>query len=249
MKGAALTHWLLLGYCWLGMAVLCRFVSGIVMLFVARPQLTEQERLADLPAIAADSVRFSPQAAWQSLGLPGWPEAVRLDAENGRPAYRFLSGGRWSAMHADDGSMITDIDVDTATRTALRFAHGGTVDTVTLVDYQQWTVYRSYDAWRPFIRVELSDGRDIYVSQGDGAVVLDTRRNKRMWNTLGSVVHWLYFTPLRMQQTLWHDTVLCASFIALLLAVGGIWLGWQRLRWRRRYPGGRLTPYPCSASN
>lgn len=231
MKGAVLTRWLHLGHRWLGMAlgwlVLCWFVSGIVMLFVARPQLTELERLTALPAIAADSVKLSPQTAWQLLGLPGWPEAVRIDAENGRPAYRFLAGGRWSAMHADDGSMIADIDVDT----------------VTLVDYDQWTLYRSYDAWRPLIRVELADGRDIYVSQRDGTVVLDTRRSERMWNYLGSVVHWLYFTPLRLQQTLWRNTVLCASFIALLLAAGGIWLGWQRLRWRRRYPGGRLTPY------
>lgn len=75
MKGAVLTRWLHLGHRWLGMALgwlmLCWFVSGIVMLFVARPQLTEQERLAALPAIAADSVKLSPQAAWQSLGLPG----------------------------------------------------------------------------------------------------------------------------------------------------------------------------------
>jgi uncharacterized iron-regulated membrane protein len=247
MQGATLARWLHLGHRWLGMAlgwlVLCWFVSGIVMLFVARPQLTEQERLAALPAIAADSVKLPPLAAWRSLRLPGWPEAVRLDAESGRPAYRFLNGGQWSAVHADDGSPITGIDRDTATRSALRFAGSGTVDTANPVDVDQWTVYRSYDAWRPFIRIELADGRDIYVSQRDGAVVLDTSRSERLWNYMGSVVHWLYFTPLRMQQTLWRNTVLCASFIALLLAVGGVWLGWRRLRWKRRYPGGRLTPY------
>ena len=247
MAGATLRRWLHLGHRWLGMAlgwlVLCWFVSGIVMLFVARPQLTEQERLAALPAIAAGSVKLPPLAAWKALKLPGWPEAVRLDAESGRPTYRFLSGGRWSAVHADDGSVIAGIDPDAATRSALRFARGGMVDAVTPVDYDQWTVYRSHDARRPFFRVELADGRDIYVSQRDGAVVLDTSRSERLWNYAGSVVHWLYFTPLRMQQPLWRNTVLCASFIALLLAAGGVWLGWQRLRWRRRYSGGRLTPY------
>ena len=247
MGGAALTRWLHLGHRWLGMAlgwlVLCWLLSGIVMLFVARPQLTELERLSMLPAIAADNVKLSPLAAWKALKFPGWPEAVRLDAEGGRPAYRFLAGGHWSGVHADDGSAITGIDLDTAARTALRFAKGGTVDAVTPVDYDQWTVYRSYDAWRPFMRVELSDGRDIYVSQHDGAVVLDTARSERMWNYVGSVVHWLYFTPLRMHQTLWRNTVLCASFITLLLAASGFFLGWQRLRWRRPYPGGRLIPY------
>ena len=49
MTRATLTRWLHLGHRWLGVAlgwlVLCWFVSGIVMLFVARPQLTEAERL------------------------------------------------------------------------------------------------------------------------------------------------------------------------------------------------------------
>lgn len=72
MKGAALTRWLHLGNRWLGMA-LGWFVSGVVMLFVARPQLTELERLAALPAIAAGSVKFSPQAAWQLLALSTGP--------------------------------------------------------------------------------------------------------------------------------------------------------------------------------
>ncbi|WP_295007084.1 hypothetical protein [uncultured Dechloromonas sp.] len=66
MKGAALTRWLHLGYCWLGMA-LGWFVSGIIMRFVTRPLLMELEQLA------AGSVRLSPRAAWQSFGLPGCP--------------------------------------------------------------------------------------------------------------------------------------------------------------------------------
>lgn len=66
MKGAALTRWLHLGYCWLGMA-LGWFVSGIIMRFVTRPLLMEQEHLADLPAIAAGSVRLSPRAARLAL--------------------------------------------------------------------------------------------------------------------------------------------------------------------------------------
>jgi len=247
MTRATLTRWLHLGHRWLGMAlgwlVLCWFVSGIVMLFVARPQLTEDERLAALPAIAADSVRSAPLAAWKALRQPGWPDALRLDAGSGRPVYRFLALGRWSAVHADDGSPVSGIDTAAAIQTARPFAGASAVEAVTPVDYDQWTVYRRYDAWRPFLRVELADGRDLYVSQRDGAVVLDTGRSERMWNYLGSVVHWLYFTPLRMQQTLWRDTVLSTSFVALLLAASGLWLGWQRLRWHRRYSGERLTPY------
>lgn len=247
MKPAVLTRWLHLGHRWLGVGlgvmVLLWFVSGVVMLFVARPQLTDEERLAALPPLAADRVKLTPLAAWQALGRPGWPESVRLNAAGGRPVYHFQSDGSWSGVHADDGSPLAGMSAAQAERIALAHAGGGTVAAVTAIERDQWTVYRRFDAWRPLLRVELADGRDYYVSARNGEVVLDTAPAERAWNWVGSVVHWLYFTPLRQHTALWRNLVLWGSFAALLLAGSGLWLGWQRLRWRRPYPAGRVTPY------
>lgn len=240
-------RWLHLGHRWLGIGlgvmVLLWFVSGVVMLFVARPQLTDGERLAALPPLAAARVKVSPLAAWQALGLPGWPEAVRLNAAGGRPVYHFQSGAGWTGVQADDGSPVAGISAAQAGRIALAHAGGGTVATVTAIERDQWTLYRRFDAWRPLLRVELADGRDYYVSARNGEVVLDTAPAERAWNWVGSVVHWLYFTPLRQNAVLWRNLVLWGSFAALLLAGSGLWLGWQRLRWRRPYAAGRITPY------
>lgn len=244
---AKLTRWLHLGHRWLGIAlgvmVLLWFASGLVMLFVARPQLTDGERLAGLPPLAAERIAISPLAAWQALGLPGWPQAVRLDAAGGRPLYHFQTAAGWTGVQADDGRPLAGMSAAQAGRIALAHAGGGAVAAVTAIERDQWTVYRRFDAWRPLLRVELADGRDYYVSAASGEVVLDTAPAERAWNWVGSVVHWLYFTPLRQNAALWRNLVLWSSFAALLLAGSGLWLGWQRLRWRRPYATGRITPY------
>lgn len=242
-----LTRWLHLGHRWLGIGlglmVLLWFVSGIVMLFVARPHLTDGERRAALPPLAAERVRVSPLAAWQALGLPGWPQLVRLNAAGDRPAYHFLSAAGWASVDAEDGRPLAGVSAEQAGRIALTQAGDGTVAAVMPIERDQWTLSRRFDAWRPLLRVELADGRDYYVSARNGEVVLDTAPAERAWNWLGSVVHWLYFTPLRENAALWRDLVLWGSFAALLVTGSGLWLGWQRLRWRRRYAGGRATPY------
>lgn len=236
-----------LGHRWLGIGlclmVLLWFISGLVMLFVARPQLDDAERLAGLPPLVADSVRVSPATAWQALGLPGAPQAIRLTAAGGAPAYRFLAEQRWWQVDARQGQPLPAPDAVTASRLVAPYAGQTGMAAVHALDRDQWTVYRRFDALRPFWEVSLRDGRTFYVSTRSGEVVLDTAPGERAWNWLGSVVHWLYITPLRANTPLWRNVVLWGSGAALLLAFSGLWLGLQRLRLRRRYRDARCTPY------
>ncbi len=242
-------HWqrlLHLAHRWLGIVlaglVLLWLLSGLVMLFVARPQLSEDERLAWLPALAPDSLQLTPLAAWQGLGREGWPEAVRFDAEPGFTVYRFFAEKRWWTVDAASGRPLPPLTGEAA---AARVAAllGGEVARIEPVERDQWTVYRRYDAWRPFYRVELADGRDWYVGRDSGEIALDTAAGERGWNWLGSVSHWLYFTALRQLGEVWRQTVLWLAALALLLGLSGLWLGWQRLRLRRPYRDGRVSPY------
>ncbi|RIX43136.1 MAG: hypothetical protein D3M94_18000 [Rhodocyclales bacterium GT-UBC] len=247
MSPAKLARWLHLAHrwlgIWLGLIVLLWFVSGVVMLFVARPQLTDDERLAALPALAAERIRVSPLAAWQALGRQGWPDAVRLNMAGDRPAYRFLAQQRWTTVYADDACRLEEVDANAARRLAAPYLGDTAVRAMAPLRRDQWTVYRQFDAWRPFWRIELADGRDFYLASGSGEVVLDTSPSERAWNWLGSVVHWLYFTPLRQHGEVWRGLVLSLSCAALLMTLAGLWLGWQRMRLQPTYPGGRLTPY------
>jgi uncharacterized membrane protein len=98
---------------------------------------------------------------------------------------------------------------------------------------------------RPLHRIEVGDaaGTELYVSSRNGEVVRDTTRSERVWNWLGSVPHWIYFTPLRADPPLWHDVVVWLSAACIVSAVTGIVIGILRVRLRRRFRNGAVTPY------
>jgi uncharacterized iron-regulated membrane protein len=246
----------------LGILVLLWFVSGLVMVFVARPALTQAEQLASLPLLDADSVRVTPLSAWKSLNRPGWPERVRLNASGGRPLFHFLDTAsdepRWFSVHADNGAAFAPPDENALRRAVSLYIGKAAGDDVgkagetpempitafVSLDYDQWTVTSHFNAWRPLVRVELEDGRQYYVSTRTGEVVLDTTRAERAWNWLGSFAHWLYFTQLRHDHPeAWRTLILWSAFAASVMALAGVYLGIDRLRISKPYPGGRFSPY------
>ena len=256
----------------LGALVLAWFVSGIIMVFVARPRWSEEERLAALPLLTAGPTQTAhaawqppmpPWEAWRALGRADLPEGVSLHRIGERHVYRFQTGDNaWLTVDAENGRRLTaeDFTAEAAVRRALeadaakagRHADaantagpGSPAPAVTLITRDQWTVPARFDPLRPFYRVDLNDtdGQIFYVSKQTGAIVLDTARAERFWNWLGTTVHWLYITPLRAAPGIWRQIVLWLSFAALLMAISGFWLGIQRLRIRQPYPGGRFSPY------
>ncbi len=234
-------RWLGIG---LGLFVLLWFLSGLVMLFVGYPQLTQAERLSYLEALKLQQVKLDAAQAWASTGKLGQPENVRLAMQAQRPAYYFLQNGKWWSAWADVNGAIK-ITETLATKSAEQFqGHAKATETL-LIDHDQWSISSSLNGHRPLYRVALNDAEasELYVSSHTGEVVLDTHRTERAWNWLGSVIHWIYFTPLRMERELWRQIVLWLAFGGVTLATLGLWLGIQRIRFNRRYSGDRITPY------
>ena len=97
----------------------------------------------------------------------------------------------------------------------------------------------------PFIASGMGDasGTELYVSARTGEVVQKTTARQRAWNWCGSIVHWIYFTPVRKSQSRWDHTVWWISLTALISAVVGFWLGIVRLAANKaaRRPG--LSPF------
>lgn len=232
---------------WLGIAigllVLLWFGSGIVMMYVPYPKLSEQERMAWLPPLDAAQVKLSAWDAWQSTAQPGVPGAVKLNTVAGRPAYHFMSNGRWSSVWADDGAAlhVTEAMARVAARSAAPAAKAFSVEQI---DQDQWT-FGTVKTHRPLYRVEADDaaGSVLYVSGRTGELVRDTTRSERAWNWAGSVIHWIYFTPLRTHGEPWRQVVMWTSGAAFLLVMAGMVLGIQRVRLRQRYANGRRSPY------
>ena len=245
--GKAGRRWLLLFHRWAGIATGLLFAlwigSGLVMLYVPFPTLTQDERLDRLAPIAWDEVAVAPDDALAAAGLPGVPAAFGLEMRGGEPVYRVADrDGTRATVSARTGERLGPVTPAQALRLA---GEGRPTARVERVERDQWTVTARYDPHRPLLKVALGDGAgtELYLSAPTGEIVLDTMRFERTWNWVGSVAHWIYLTPLRARAELWRTVLLWLSGFAALGALSGLAIGIWRLRLRRRYRGGAVTPY------
>ncbi|TXN60629.1 PepSY domain-containing protein, partial [Methylobacterium sp. WL18] len=245
--GKAARRWLLLFHRWAGIATAVFFAlwigSGLVMLYVPFPALTEAQRLARLAPIDWETVAVPPDAALAAGDLAGVPAAFALEMRGAEPVYRITGrDGARATVSGRTGARLGPVGAEAA----LRLAAGDRPDArVDPVERDQWTVTARYDPLRPFHKVVFDDpeGTELYVSAVTGEIALDTTRFERAWNWLGSVPHWIYLTPLRARAELWRTVLLWLSGFAALGAVSGLVVGIWRLRLRRRYAHGAVTPY------
>lgn len=241
-------RWLYLIHRWIGIAtcllIALWFISGVVMMYVAFPGLTDAERRALLPVIDWQQVRLTPEQALAAANQTEWPHGIRLEMLGTEPVYRLMP---WDhsrlTISAVDGRRIERFDERQAAAMVRAFSESAQV--VESVYRDQWTVTARFDALRPFHLVALNDaaGTELYVSSRTGEIALDTTRKERFWNWLGSIPHWIYLTPIRSDNSLWRQVILWTSGPGFIVAVTGIWIGIQRLRVRRRYARGTMSPY------
>jgi len=242
-------RWLYWLHRWLGIAVclmfLLWFVSGVVMMYVPYPSLTEEERLAGLAPIDWSRVRISPTEALRRAGQQGFPAELRLDMAAGEPAWRIRDKERRIALSALDGRRLSAPDAASAITAARRFAGAAPITRVERIHDDQWTVAQGFKWARPLWKVSLGDARgtQIYVSSTSGEPVQNTDARERAWNWVGAVPHWLYLTAIRRDGSLWRQVVLWTSGPAVVLGITGMWVGILRLRLRRRYRNGAITLY------
>ena len=247
MKHPAL-RFLHLAHRWLGICagvlVLVWFVSGLVMLYVPFPKLDVDTRVAHLDTLRTDAIQFSPAEA--ARACRSTPRGGRIAMTAGRPAYHFATRDGACSVWADTGAALGPVAPDMALRAARNFLPGVPLSGPETIERDQWTVYTTYNAHRPLHVFQAADAAatELYVSSRSGEVVNRTTRLERVAGWVGTVPHWIYFTPLRGEDTRsWRMLVLWLPPVALLTVLLGLALGIQRLRLRHPYPRGQVTPY------
>lgn len=221
----------------MGLLMLLWFASGIAMLFVHWPEVTDEERAAGLAPIAWErccafgdvaDVREVSQATVEDLA--GRP-VLRLDGET---------------IDLATGRSVHRISSAEAATVAAAYArtHGvaGRPGAAELVQRDQWTVTGYFNKRRPFYLFHFDDPArtDIYVSAHTGAVSQVVNAREMVLNWLGPIPHWLYFEGLRADTKLWTQVVIWTSIVGTFLTVTGLYLGIVQWRpWR----DGRLTPF------
>jgi hypothetical protein len=246
-------RYLFLAHRWLGV-VMCLFfamwfASGIVMMYVDYPALTEQERLDNLPALQIDDLLISVEDALELSQMEEGVAKIVLTSVANHPAYQLTDpSGRMVILYADSGRVFRGLSVEQALATA-RFSGFSSADKVASydgkIDMDQWTVSSSLHRHRPLHKVSLSgsEGVVLYLSDTTGQIVRDTNQDERFWNWFGSTLHWIYPMQLRRHTELWVDVIVYLSLLGIFSVVTGGIIGIMRLRLRNRYNGGNRSPY------
>ena len=229
------------------------FATGIVMMYVEYPELTEEERLAMLAPVDFGRVAVSVDEAIAASGLDLDVATITLSAIGLRPAYRLRDdSGRLAVIYADDGSRFAGqapASALAAVQHSQLAADGQLATYERTIDVDQWTVSAVLDEHRPLHRVAIGDelGTTVYVSSTTGQIVRDTHRTERLWNWLGSTLHWIYPYQLRRHVDVWTNLLIYLSAAGVLsVATGGV-IGVLRLRLRRPYRGRDASPYAGAA--
>lgn len=263
--GSRAKRLLFLAHRWLGI-VLCLFfamwfVSGVVMMYVGYPKLTESERLHHLPPLRATAPMLAPHTALERAGVTGLLASLRLAvASGGRPVYlaepadhdaaggKPLPPGRYTiVIDAYSGQRMAGADAARAMASAVAWAGSDTsAKYAGAVDEDAFSHTRNLDGHRPLHRVQLADADQtlLYISGRTGEVVRDASRHERVWNYAGAWIHWLY--PLRGGglDRYWANTVNWLAIAGCVMVLAGATAGLLRWRFRQPYRSGARTPYP-----
>ena len=258
--GARLKRWLFLVHRWLGIGICLLFAmwfaSGMVMMYVGYPKLTEEERLQRLPPLQADARLLAPARALAAAGVTGPLDELRLAASSGgRPVYVATpaahegppKGSGAVVIDAVSGQRLRAVDEAHAMASATAFAGPGVARVyLGTIAEDAFTHSRALDPHRPLHKVQLGDAERtlLYISSRSGEVVRDATRSEQLWNYAGAWIHWLY--PLRGNafQPYWTDIVNWLSILGIAMALSGTVVGILRWRFRKPYRSGARTPYP-----
>ena len=235
-----LRRWLFLAHRYLGIALgllmLVWCLSGVVMMYVRYPALTEDERLTHLAALDWSGCC----AGAEDLADDSVVERFQLEMLADRPVLDVrLQDGPARRIDLRSGRRIAAIDDAEAKRIAGQYGMPAAIESL---DLDQWTVSGEFRSDRPLWHAALAgpDQQELYVSSNTGKAVQRTTGRERFWNWLGAVPHWLYFTPLRRNAAIWSQIVIWTSLLGSVLAAIGLYLGLTRFG---RRPDGRWSPY------
>jgi hypothetical protein len=241
---------LLLAHRYLGIAVGLLMVmwclSGVIMMYVSYPALRESVRLQHLApldwrACCKISEALSQAASGDLQASVGNSQVEML---SGRPVLHLGPPSGSRPIDLRSGTAVSPISVEQATAVAQAFSGPGedAPRLLGLIDHDQWTVSGDFNADRPLFHVALQDAKrtEVYVSSITGRAVQITTAHERFWNWLGAVPHWLYFSELRRNASLWSQVVIYTSLLGCFLTGIGICLGVRQLA---AQPAGRWSPY------
>lgn len=226
----------------LSLLFLMWFLSGFVMIYHSFPRasqsyvLQRQQPLPPcLPAVDTLLSQWPDTLALQSLSVE-----MRFD----RPVANLRGRGLSSSYYLDNLEAVGPFDEQTRQQTLQLWCDApvSRIDTLHRVD--QWIPFGYLEKEMPIYKYYFDDAEEhqLYMTSRDGRVLQFTDSNSRFWAWLGAIPHWVYFTSLRQNQTLWIEFVKWAAGIGCIMCLAG-WILGIRNWWKQRRRGFWHSPY------
>lgn len=221
------------------------FLSGMVMIFHTFPRVSQQDRLSKKDYLPTDMPALSQIIAQ----MPSSQLITAISVENyqGKPVFRICADKKEYAITADGLPLPEANTSDQIRLTASLWCDQPVLKVDTLYTLDQWIPFGQLKKDLPVYKFIFDDAakHQLHISSVSGDVLQFTDRNSRFWAWMGAIPHWIYFTRLRQDLTLWKDTVIWLSGIGSIMCLLGIGLGAHRwIQARRRHRN--ISPYKKS---
>jgi uncharacterized iron-regulated membrane protein len=221
-----------------GVLMVMWFVSGIVMMYVGLPRVTDEDRARTLEPISwQPCCRFPPRLAPDNAQLFG----AQVENVAGIPVMRVRPAGRAGFVLDLARGAVVRVDAEAARVIALEAAphiigHPANLVGAAEIESDQWTLGRLRRE-RPLFRFTFDDPEktNIYVSGLNAQVVHWTTATERFWSWVGTIPHWLYFAQLRSNVVLWTEIMIWTSALGAFLTVLGLYLGITQFKARAKF--------------
>lgn len=221
--------------------VLLWCTSGLIMMYVQYPRLTNDEQLQGLAALNLEAC-----CTWPSDFSNIEIDSFRVEMLDGQPVVRLDSTWGSFALNVRDGRYLDRFDARQSQRIAAaaaeRLGLGSSIGYLGALNVDQWTIGFGVGQYSPLHLFEAGDDArtQLYISGTTGEVVQMTTAPERFWNWLGAVTHWFYPMILRQHGAVWLNTLVWTTILGLFLTLVGLYVGFKQLKRRR---SGRLSPY------
>jgi hypothetical protein len=219
------------------------FISGMFMMYVNFPEITDQQKLAANKNMIGSRFLL-PSEVLQKHHITSCPSTYTLEMLLDRPVYRWTSKDQLITIFADNGTKLKSIEILLAKKIALQFVKKD-VDVAsveTLFQLDQWIPREKFMKYMPIYKVHMNDDSKttIYVSSVNGEVVQMHTLKQRILSWLGPIPHWIYPKDLIIRRPLWRQVVIWVSSMGCLLCLSGITIGFMRLK---KQNGAYRSPY------
>ena len=203
------------------------FLSAFVMMYHRFPRVSAKEKLQkqELLSTSGDSL---PDITSVLSRLPKG-EKVRkltLDRSLGQTIFHIRTNKGIHELHLDPSDTLLIIDNEHIRQIASLWSSSPIAYIDTLHTLDQWIPFGELKKEMPIYKIHFADDAktQLYISSQSGEVLQLSNRNERFWAWLGAIPHWVYFTWLRQDATLWSKTVIWLSGIGCLMVIAGIWV-------------------------